>query len=138
MLGGQFQVTQNPEPFWVPGESSGNVGKPTYFFRGQQGVTGNLRVLIDNTLLNLFINGTECALTITLIGSQIGITAYNYQVKIEIPHLLIASGEQSEEGQMVALTLAFNEQTVLKKSTDPVVAFTVQTNLIGTDLLATA
>jgi hypothetical protein len=135
VIGGQIQVTQNPEPFWVPGELSADIGKPTYFFRGQQGVTGNLRVLIDSTLLALFVNGTECGLTITLGGSTIGATIYKYQVKIEIPHLIIASGEQSEEGQMVALTLAFNEQTVLKHLTDSVVSFTVQTATAGTELL---
>ena len=136
VVGGQLTFSQNPQVVYAGGASEANAKKPSYFLIGRQGLTGNLRVLMNSTFRNLFVDETECELIITLDGlTEIDATGQNYLVVITVPHFKIATAAMSEGGEWTEMTLAFTEETVLKDSVDDLVTYEVDSDLSNADIL---
>jgi hypothetical protein len=133
-----FTASQNPNARRNAGASA---GEETYISRvnvGKQRVTGSFTLdQIDTATRNLFLNNTECALTIVCIGDLIAGTSYYHQVTITIPHFHIPSEAFGEDTDLTTITLPFNEQTVVKGS-EAYATVTVRTNVDGTEILVAA
>lgn len=131
-------VSQNAQPFWMPGNASGEENLITKALIGDQTVSGSLVCFLDSARRNLFHDDDECELTIVLTGDQIGSTGLNFEVKITILHFKISSESFGEEGQTTAYTMTFDENSVLKANNDDFVSFEVQTNEDANQLLVAA
>ena len=105
-----LNLSQNPEYRWHPGQTSGEESFFRYALIGTQAVSGNIRFFIDNARRNLFLDDTECGLTITCTA----VSDFNQKLKIEIPKFIIQSEDISQDGQTTGLQLNFTEDTVMK------------------------
>ena len=126
-------VSQNAQALYLPGSPAGEENLIAKVLIGDQTVSGQLRAFLDVTRRNLFLNNTECEITVTLSGDTIT-GAYKHQVTINVPHFKISAESFEEEGQTAAYVFTFDEESVLK-GTEAFITWTVRTNIDGTDLL---
>lgn len=136
ILSFNLTATQNPSKFYMPGQSAGEESLLAKALVGKQGISGQIVILLeDNTQRALFLNNSECALTITLWGDQIGATSQYYCVLLDIPHLKIPSETFGEEQDQVSYTIPFTEQSVLKATGSDYFAMTVRCDENASKLL---
>jgi hypothetical protein len=131
-LSGQITVSQNPNAMEMPGGS----GLITQMYIGKQGVAGNLKLVFSAAYLAFWEADTECELEIVLTGDIIPTkTPYLHTVTINIKHLKLSGADLTQEGDLVAVQLNFDADTVFKHSTDDYIKWTVRTNIAATDIL---
>jgi len=132
----QFGANQNPNIRRNAGASAGEELNFSRALVGLQRVTGQIVLdKMDSDLRNLFLNSTECSLTIACIGAQIGATGYYYTVTIYIPHLYTPAFNLGEDTDIANVTIPFNEDTVIKSGSDPFARVTVRTTIDDTAIL---
>ena len=135
----QFQMTfsQNPNYRNEPGNTAGQEDLLSRILIGDQTVSGSIRILLDATNRAYFLNNTLCQLTVVFDGDVIT-GAFTHRVTINIPRLRIPSEAIDQEGDQAAITLNFDENTVLKDPSSEYVNVTVRTNVDNTELLVNA
>jgi hypothetical protein len=134
-----FTANQNPNARRNAGASAGEEMLISRVVVGKQRVTGGFTLdQIDSDLRNLFLNNSECAITLVCIGDLIAGTPYYHQVTISIPHFYIPSEAFGEDTDLTTITLPFNEQTVIKSGADAYCTVTVRTNIDDSEILELA
>lgn len=133
-----FTANQNPNPRRNAGAAAGEETLISKCIVGKQRVTGSFTLdQMDATLRNLFLNNTECALTLVCIGDPIAGTPYFHQVTIQIPHFFIPQEQFGEDGELTTVTLPFTEQSVILSGADDYASVTVRSNIDDSELLVT-
>jgi hypothetical protein len=136
-----FTVTLNQNPN-ARRNAGASVGEETLISKvvvGKQRITGSFTLdQIDSDLRNLFLNNSECALTLVCIGDAIAGTPYYHTVTITIPHFYIPSEAFGEDTDLTTITLPFSEATVIKSGVDAYCTVTVRTTIDDTEILAAA
>ena len=122
-LSGSITVSQNPALEPMPG-GSGLISKAMI---GKQTISGNIKLYFDQDYRAFFTADTECELQIVLLGDLIS-GSYYHTVTIDIKHFKIASADITQEGDQVACQINFDENTVLKGTTDEYFQWKVRTN----------
>ncbi len=139
VTGFTFTGNQNPAQRRNAGAAAGEEKLISKVIVGQQRVTGSITLdQIDSVTRDLFLNNTECALSIVLIGDAIPATPYYHQVTIAIPHFKVPTEAFGEDADLTTLQIPFNEATVLKSGSDDYASVTVRTNIDGTEILQVA
>lgn len=103
-------LAQNPDVRWMPGQTSGEEKYLRYALVGAQTIGGSISFFLNSTLRDLFQAHSQCGVTILCKG----VDNVNHELKIEIPCFQISSEAQAVSGQTTELTLAFNEDSVIK------------------------
>ncbi|MGH9341991.1 MAG: phage tail tube protein, partial [Acidobacteriota bacterium] len=137
VLSFDLKVTQDAQPWYLPGNASGDEKLLSKVLIGKQAISGSLTAYIASARRDLFLNNTECMLKVVLTGANIS-GSYDHSVTIEIPNLKIDSESIQEENQTAAYTFTFTEQSVLKVGSEEYFKWTVQTNISGTEILVAA
>ena len=133
-----LNVTQNAKGFWLPGAASGSEELLSKVLIGDQAVSGSLTMFLDATRRSLFTGDTECELKITMWGSEIGATGYRHMVTITLPRVKGSAEGFSEVDGTTAYTFTFDENSVLKGSSDEFIQWTVRSNIDASELLVAA
>lgn len=132
-------VTQNAQPWWLPGAASGDESLLSKVLIGDQQVSGDMTIFLDNTTRNLFLNQSECEITITFVGGVIPAqSTYRYQVQAVIKHFKISAESFADQQQTVAYKLTFDKSSVLKNVNDEFFSWIVQTDTDASELLVNA
>ncbi len=134
IIGGSITCSQSPEPWYAMGNTAGQEMYLSDVHIGDQIVSGSLNMLVSKTLRDYFLNQTECGLTLTL-KSKDTIDSNKHSCVIEIPHIILGQESFGQEGSMVSWTLNLDAESVLKIGSDPLIRFTVLSNIDNTELL---
>jgi hypothetical protein len=121
-------VSQNLNRRHNPGNTAGDEKLLSVVHMGQQRVSGSLAVYADTTLRNLFLNHTECVLTVVLDSGVAIEGGLNYQVTVSIPNFYISDESHADDAQTGILTLNFNDESVMQATGEDFFALTVRTN----------
>lgn len=137
VLNWTLTVNQNPQPFHLMGNADGEQDLVSKVLIGDQTVAGNFRVFVDATHRARYRDQDTCELVLTCQSPDV-IDNNRHLLEITIHNLKIASEAYDEEGQTVALTLAFDEGSVLKPGADEHLTMVFRNDIDSSELLVAA
>jgi hypothetical protein len=129
---------QDPQLYFMMGDSTGQCSYLTYVLVGQQTFGGSCVVQVANKYRNRILNETMSEMEIYAYSKDTINGGNRHMLKIKIPNFVVASEAMGLDGNTVAYTMNFNEEATLKLNTDEVVEVTMLTNIGTTELLVAA
>lgn len=122
VLSWTITVSQNPQLMWLMGNTAGAEDLLTEVLSGDQTVTGNFVVKVNALHRDRFLDQDTVELHLILKSPTV-IDNNQHQLTIKLHNLKIASEDWGEEGQTVAYTLNFDQESVLKAEPDEHLTF---------------
>ena len=133
-----FTLNQNPNIRRNAGASAGEETLISRVVVGKQRISGSFTLdQLDSDLRDLFLDNNNCELTIVCYGDVISSTPYYHQLTISIPSFYIPDQPFGEDGDLTTITIALNEETVIKATGEDYCSLTVRTNIDDSQILAT-
>ena len=134
VLSFNLTISQNPQRFFLMGNSAGEEMLLSKVLIGDQTVSGQVTIFINATHRNRFLNQDDCELRI-ICKSPTMIAVSPHMMTIQLPHFVISEEAFSEEGQTIAYQMNFNEESVLKPGVAEQCVVTFVTDIPATELL---
>lgn len=137
VLSWNLTVSQNPQPLWLMGNPAGEEDLITEVLVGDQTVSGEVVVKVSSAFRDHFLNDDLLEVIITCFSPDV-IDVNKHKMEIKIPNVRVSGEAFSEEGQTVAYTLTFDEESVLKGSAVEQLVITFLTDIDNLALLVNA
>lgn len=138
VLSWTLTVSQNPQLMWLMGNSAGAEDLLTEVLSGDQTVSGNFVIKVNKLHRDRFLDQDTVELHLILKSPTL-IDANAHQLTIKLHNLKIASEDWGEEGQTVAYTLNFDQESVLKIDPDEHLTFLFDfSDIDSSELLVTS
>jgi len=134
VLNWNLTISQNPQLMHLMGNTSGEEKLVSRVLIGDQTVSGSVTILVSSTHRNRFLNETTCELVLTL-GSPDTVNSDAKSCEIRLYNARISDENISEDGQTIAYTMNFNEDSVMKTDSDEHIQVTMITDIDASELL---
>lgn len=134
VLSWELTVNQNPQMLFLMGESSGDEGLLSEVLIGDQTAAGNVVIKINKDHRDRFLNDEITEFVIVAKSPDL-IDTNQHELTITLPNVKLAEEGFSEEGQTVAYTLTFTEESTLRIDPDEHLIITVLSDQDGSELL---
>ena len=134
VLSFNLTVSQNPQLLHLMGNADGDEKYLSEVLIGDQTASGSVVIKIDSAQRTRFTAETPSELVLTL-GSPDLIEGDKKSCEIRLYNLRISDENWSEEGQTIAYTMNFNEDSVMKVGADEHIKITMITNIDDSEIL---
>ena len=134
VLSFNLTVSQNPQPLHLMGNAVDDEKYLSEVLIGDQTVSGSVTIKIDTAQRDRFTGETPSELVINL-GSPDTVESDKKSCEIRLYNLRISDESWSEEGQTIAYTMNFNEDSVMKTTADEHIQITLITDIDDSQIL---
>lgn len=134
VLSWNLKVSQNPQPLHLMGNATDEEKYLSEVLIGDQTVSGSVTIKIDSSQRTRYTGETISELVITL-GSPDTVNSDRKSCEIRLYNLRISSENWAEEGQTIAYTMNFDENSVMKVGSDEHLQIALTTNIDDSEIL---